>query len=125
LRRFRPSRHYSHEVSEPHGNRLSATSRTAGLTTPAVFLQRNPKHNLPGMSHAGMRAYEQRTREIVSRFIAHRLTFPACISALDAELADLVPRMADMELPALRVMMLANLARVNYELEQRGTPREN
>ena len=72
------------------------------------------------MSHAWMQAYEQRTREIVSRFICHKLTFPACISALDAELADLVPRMADMQLPALRVMMLANLARVNFEMEQRG-----
>jgi len=68
-----------------------------------------------------MRAYEQRTREIVSRFICHKLTFPACISALDAELADLVPRLKDAQLPALRVMMLANLARVNYELEQRGS----
>jgi hypothetical protein len=67
-----------------------------------------------------MRPYEQRTREIIRRFICHELSFPACIAALDAELADLVPRLKDAQLPALRVMMLANLARVNYELEQRG-----
>jgi hypothetical protein len=72
------------------------------------------------MSQVGMRAYEQRTREIVSRFICHRLTFPACISALDAELSDLVSRLKDEQLPALRVMMLANLARVTFEMEQRG-----
>jgi hypothetical protein len=72
------------------------------------------------MSHVGMRAYEQRTREIVSRFICHRLTFPACIAALDAELSDLVSRLKDEHLPALRIMMLANLARVNFEMEQRG-----
>jgi hypothetical protein len=72
------------------------------------------------MSHEGMRAYEQSTREIICQFISHKLTFPACISALDAELADLVTRLNDAELPALRVMMLANLARVNFEMEQRG-----
>jgi hypothetical protein len=72
------------------------------------------------MPHVGMRAYEQRTRDIVSRFICHKLTFPACISALDAELCDLVARLKDEQLPTLRVMMLANLARVNFEMEQRG-----
>ena len=77
------------------------------------------------MAHAGMRAYEQSTREIISQFICHKLTFPACISALDAELADLVPRLKDAELPALRVMMLANLARVNFEMEQRGAKKRH
>jgi hypothetical protein len=48
------------------------------------------------------------------------LTFPACIAALDAELSDLVSRLKDEHLPALRIMMLANLARVNFEMEQRG-----
>ena len=74
------------------------------------------------MTQGRMQSYEQRTREIIRRFICHELDFPACIAALDAELADLVPRLEDAELPALRVMMLANLARVNYELEQRGPP---
>lgn len=72
------------------------------------------------MSHDGMQAYEQSTREIIRRFLGHKLTFPACISALDAQLAELVPRLKDAELPALRVMMLANLARVNFEMEERG-----
>jgi hypothetical protein len=57
------------------------------------------KHSPRATSHAWMRLYEQRTREIIRRFICGELTFPACIAALDA-----------------------NLARVNFELEQRGPP---
>ncbi len=64
--------------------------------------------------------YERKTREIVSRFIRGRLSFPACISALDAALTELVPRLTDGQLPELRVLMLANLSRVNFELERRG-----
>lgn len=73
------------------------------------------------MSHRGMQAYEQKTREIVRRFISKQLSFPECIAALDAELADLVSRLEDHELPLLRATLLANLARVNYEMEQRGS----
>ena len=90
--------------------------RLGSRETQGVFL----KHNSLSMSHAGVRDYERTTREIVSRFISHGLTFPDCISALDAALTKLQPRLKDGQLPALRVMMLANLARVNFEMEQRG-----
>ena len=69
-----------------------------------------------------MESYENETREVVSRFISHGLTFQDCISALDAALADLVTRLADGQLAALRAVMLANNARVTYEMECRGAP---
>ena len=72
------------------------------------------------MCHSDVRAYERKTREILSRFVCHRLTFPECISALDAELSNLLLRIAEKEIPRLRVMLLANLARVHIELERRG-----
>jgi hypothetical protein len=40
-----------------------------------------------------MEVYESETNEIVKRFLAHRLDFPDCISALDSPLAHLIPRL--------------------------------
>ena len=74
------------------------------------------------MYHAGMEVYERKTREIVRRFIGHRLSFPNCIAALDAALTELLPRLTDGQLPALRAVMLANLDKVNFEMAQRGAP---
>jgi hypothetical protein len=68
-----------------------------------------------------MEAYENQTREVVNRFLHYGLSFPDCISALDAALADLVPRLTAGHLPALRAVMLANNARVMKEMELRGT----
>jgi hypothetical protein len=69
-----------------------------------------------------MEVYKSETREIIRRFLARRLTFPACIAALDAALADLVPRMLHKDLDALRAVMLSNNEIVMKEMERRGSP---
>jgi hypothetical protein len=67
-----------------------------------------------------MEVYKSETREVLDRFLGHRLTFPACIAALDAALAGLLPRLRPEELPALRELMLANNDVVMKEMERRG-----
>jgi hypothetical protein len=69
-----------------------------------------------------VKAYENDTHEIVKRFLAHGLTFPECIAALDAALADLIPRLQDGQLPRLRIVILANNEIVMKEMERRGSP---
>ena len=49
-----------------------------------------------------MEVYKSETEEVLSRFLGRRLSFPACIAALDAALAGLLPRLRADELPALR-----------------------
>ena len=67
-----------------------------------------------------MEVYKSETKEVLSRFLSRRLSFPACIAALDAALAGLLPRLRPEELPALRELMLANNAIVMTEMERRS-----
>jgi hypothetical protein len=68
-----------------------------------------------------MRAYETITREIIWRFLRHRITFPQCIDLLDDELAAVVLRMTTNEdLPALRALVMLNNDTVMQEMERRG-----
>jgi len=67
-----------------------------------------------------MEVYKSETREVLDRFLGRRLSFPACIAALDAALAGLLPRLRPDELPALRELMLANNEVVMKEMERRG-----
>src|SRR5689334_8665373 len=67
-----------------------------------------------------MEVYKSETKEVLSRFLSRRLSFPDCIAALDAALAGLLPRLRPEELPALRELMLANNAVVMKEMERRG-----
>ena len=67
-----------------------------------------------------MEVYKSETKEVLSRFLSRRLSFPDCIAALDAALAGLLPRLRPEELPALRELMLANNAIVMKEMERRG-----
>jgi hypothetical protein len=67
-----------------------------------------------------MEVYKSETKEVLSRFLGRRLSFPDCIAALDAALAGLLPRLRSEELPALRELMLANNAIVMKEMERRG-----
>jgi len=71
-----------------------------------------------------MEGYERQTKEVISRFLGHRLSFPECIAALDAALASLVPRLRDVQLPALRALMMANNEVVMKEMERRGQPQD-
>ena len=67
-----------------------------------------------------MEVYKSETREVLNRFLSRRISFPACIAALDAALAGLLPRLRPEELPALRELMLANNETVMKEMERRG-----
>jgi len=69
-----------------------------------------------------MEKYVNQTREIIELFLARRLSFPDCIAALDAALADLIPALTATELPALRALLLANNETVMKEMERRGPP---
>ncbi len=69
-----------------------------------------------------MEVYKSETREIIKRFLARRLSFPDCIAALDAALADLVPRLLHRDLDTLRAVMLANNEIVMKEMERLGPP---
>ena len=67
-----------------------------------------------------MEVYKSETKEVLSRFLGRRLSFPDCIAALDAALAGLLPRLQPEELPALRELMMANNAVVMKEMERRS-----
>jgi len=68
-----------------------------------------------------MEAYERETEEIIKSFLARTLSFPDCIAALDAALADVIPRLEDGQLPCrLRIVMVANNEVVMKEMGRRG-----
>ena len=68
-----------------------------------------------------MEVYESETTEIVKRFLAHRISFPDCIAALDAALAAFVPTLTGEQIPRLRMVMLANNEIVMKEMGKRGS----
>ena len=67
-----------------------------------------------------MEVYERETQEVIKRFLAHRLSFPECIAALDAALAGLIPTLTGGQLDHLRAVMLANNEIVVKEMKRRG-----
>ena len=71
---------------------------------------------------SSMDVYKRETEELIRRFLDHRLSFPECIAALDAALADLTPTLTPEQLPALRALMLENNDMVMKEMERRGPP---
>ena len=71
-----------------------------------------------------MEVFKAETREVLSRFLRRRLSFPDCIAALDAALAGVLPRLQPSELPALREVMLANNDIVMKEMERREQSRK-
>ena len=72
-----------------------------------------------------MEVYERETREVVERFLGHTLSFPDCIAALDAALAELIPRLTGEQLTRLRIVMLANNEIVMKEMTRRDAADEN
>ncbi len=71
-----------------------------------------------------METYEDETRAIIERFLRNEISFPDCISALDAPLAELIPRLSSEQLAPLRALMLANNEIVMKEMERRGPPKD-
>lgn len=69
-----------------------------------------------------MEVYKRDTRDVIERFLKRELSFADCIAALDAALADLIPRLTGDQLAPLRALMLANNEIVMKEMEKRGPP---
>jgi CRP/FNR family cyclic AMP-dependent transcriptional regulator len=69
-----------------------------------------------------MEVYKRETREVIKRFLAHRISFPACVAALDAAFADLMPRLTGEQFAPLRALILENNNMVMKEMERRGPP---
>jgi CRP-like cAMP-binding protein len=59
---------------------------------------------------------------VIKRFLAHRISFPACVAALDAAFADLMPRLTGEQFAPLRALILENNNMVMKEMERRGPP---
>jgi hypothetical protein len=64
--------------------------------------------------------YKSETKEVMNRFLHRRLKFPDCISALDAALAGLIPRLYAEQHDELRTVMLTNNEIVMKEMEKRS-----
>ena len=69
-----------------------------------------------------METYRRETRQVIDRFLAHRISFPDCLAALDAALADFMSRFNPDQLAEVRALMLANNDIVMQEMERRGPP---
>ena len=69
-----------------------------------------------------MEAYKSETREVIRRFLGHRLSFPDCIAALDDALADLTSRLSGEQIAPLHALILENNQIVMKEMERRGPP---
>jgi len=61
-----------------------------------------------------------RTDEVVKLFFADRVSFIACIAALDSALEGLIPRLKAEDATGLRIVMLSNNEIVMHEMERRG-----
>jgi hypothetical protein len=97
---------------------LEADERAVRKSSVTIKFSLDPKEAYT----PGMEVYERETTEIVNRFLRHRLSFPECIGALDAALADLIPRLTGDQIARLRIVMLANNEIVMKEMERRGSP---
>jgi hypothetical protein len=67
-----------------------------------------------------VKVYKRETRELVRRFRKHQISFPSCISRLDAALTRFIPRMLSEDIGELRAVMLANNDAVMKEAAKRA-----
>ncbi len=67
-----------------------------------------------------MDVYERETTEVVRLFMDRKISFPACIAALDSALEDFIPRLKPEDATRLRIVMLSNNEIIMNELERRG-----
>ena len=72
-----------------------------------------------------VQVYEHETQTIIERFLAHRLTTPECIAALNAALARLSPKLSDGHLASARALMLANNEAMMREMWRRGATKSS
>ena len=63
-----------------------------------------------------MEVYKSETREVIRRFLNHRLSFHECMAALDAAFADLSSRLTGEQIAAAAAPTSANSAMVESML---------
>jgi hypothetical protein len=66
-----------------------------------------------------MEVYKSETREVIRRFLDHRLTLPECMTALEDALADLIPRLHGETSATLPALIARNNAIALKEMERR------
>jgi hypothetical protein len=66
-----------------------------------------------------MEVYEHETREVIERFLAHKISLAECVAALDAALAGLVPKLTCEQLPRLQALLVTSNETVMAEMERR------
>jgi CRP/FNR family transcriptional regulator, cyclic AMP receptor protein len=69
-----------------------------------------------------MEVFKSETREVIRRFLNHRLSFHECMAALDDAFAHLPPRLTDEQIASVRALVLENNEIVMKEMERRGPP---
>ena len=69
-----------------------------------------------------MEVYKRETNKVIRRFRDHKLSFPDCIAALDAALADLTLRLTGEQFVAARALITENYDIVMKEMGWRGPP---
>lgn len=67
-----------------------------------------------------MDVYERETDAAVKLFLARKISFPACIAALDSALEDFIPKLKPEDATRLRIVMLSNHEIIMNELERRS-----
>lgn len=75
-----------------------------------------------GLYSSDMQVFKRETREVIKCFLEHKISFPECIAALNAALADLTPRLTAEQITPLRALILENNDIVMKEMERRGPP---
>ncbi len=73
----------------------------------------------PELPSIAVDAFKRETDELIRRFLAHKLTYPQCLSALDTALADVHPTPTAVELALLRSLISKNNELVMQEMERR------
>lgn len=73
-------------------------------------------------SLAAMDEYKREARNIIGCFLRRGISFPTCISRLDAALARLTPRLTGEQIVPLRALMLHNNEMLMKEMERPGSP---
>jgi hypothetical protein len=95
-----------------------------GSISSAKVGQASVRHEKWAYTPVIVEVYKSETQEVLHRFLGHRLKFPACIAALDAALAGLIPKLKPEQPPELRTIMLANNERVMKEMHKRERQRK-
>jgi|ERR1035437_5830117 CRP-like cAMP-binding protein len=67
-----------------------------------------------------MEVYKSETRKAIKRFLSRRLSFPSCVTALDAAFANLTSRLTGEQIAPLRALVLENNDIVMKEMERRS-----